>query len=321
MEYTILGRTNEKVSRISLGTWSYGGVTTAGKSQPVGWAGQDDIDSRAALQKAYDVGINHWDTADVYGDGKSEQIIGTMWDEIPRNDIFIATKVGWDMGPHNHWYHPEYMRVNTERSLKNLNTDCVDLMYLHHCNFGKQEQYFDDAVETIRRFQAEGKARFIGLSDWSSDKVMNFIERVDPDVIQPYRNVMDDTYESTGLKNYVEENNLGICFFSPIKHGLLTGKYTTPTTFESGDFRTTIKDFAKQSLIDKIQANKVKLEERFSDHLQPVLHGLVDALLTDAPKGCVLLGQRNVEQVEAAAQLGEALSNEAAGWVKELYKA
>ncbi|MDP6143901.1 MAG: hypothetical protein QGF49_07065, partial [Candidatus Marinimicrobia bacterium] len=107
----------------------------------------------------------------------------------------------------------------------------------------------------------------------------------------------------------------------PIKHGLLTGKYTKPTTFESGDFRTTIKDFAKQSLIDKIQANKVKLEERFSDHLQPVLHGLVDALLTDAPKGCVLLGQRNVEQVEAAAQLGEALSNEAAGWVKELYKA
>ena len=321
MEYTILGRTNEKVSRISLGTWSYGRVNTAGKSQPVGWAGQDDIDSRAALQKAYDVGINHWDTADVYGDGKSEQIIGTMWDEIPRNNIFIATKAGWDMGPHNHWYHPEYMRVNMERSLKNLKTDCVDLMYLHHCNFGKQDQYFDDAVETIRRFQAEGKARFIGLSDWSSDKVINFIERVDPDVIQPYRNVMDDTYESTGLKNYVEENNLGICFFSPIKHGLLTGKYTKPTTFESGDFRTTIKDFAKQSLIDKIQANKVKLEERFSDHLQPVLHGLVDALLTDAPKGCVLLGQRNVEQVEAAAQLGEALSNEAAGWVKELYKA
>ena len=129
------------------------------------------------------------------------------------NDIFIATKVGWDMGPYNHWYHPEHMRVNMERSLKNLKTDCVDLMYLHHCNFGKQEQYFDDAVETIRRFQAEGKTRFIGLSDWSSDKVMNFIERVDPDVIQPYRNVMDDTYASTGLKDYVEANNLGICFF------------------------------------------------------------------------------------------------------------
>jgi aryl-alcohol dehydrogenase-like predicted oxidoreductase len=207
-----------------------------------------------------------------------------------------------------------------ERSLKNLKTDCVDLMYLHHCNFGKQEQYFDDAVETIRRFQAEGKTRFIGLSDWASDKVMNFIERVDPDVIQPYRNVMDDTYEVTGLKNYVEANNLGICFFSPIKHGLLTGKYKEPTTFETGDFRTTEKGFTDQKLIDKMKTNKAKLEERFANHPQPVMHGLVDTLLTDAPTGCVLLGQRNVEQVEAAAQLGEALSNEAGDWVKGLYK-
>ena len=320
MEYTILGRTGEKVSRISLGTWSYGGASTVGENQPIGWAGQEDSDSRTALQKAFSVGINHWDTADVYGDGRSEQIIGAMWDEIPRNDIFIATKVGWDMGPHNHWYHPEHMRVNMERSLKNLKTDCVDLMYLHHCNFGKQEQYFDDAVETIRRFQAEGKTRFIGLSDWFSDKVIKFIERCDPDVIQPYRNVMDDTYATTGLKDYVESNNLGICFFSPIKHGLLTGKYKEPATFESGDFRTTVKDFADQNMIDKMQANKVKLEERFSDHPQPVMHGLVDALLTDVPTGCVLLGQRNVVQVEAAAQLGEALSNKDGDWVKGLYK-
>ena len=320
MEYTILGRTREKVSRISLGTWSYGGANTVGKNQPIGWAGQEDSDSRTALQKAFSVGINHWDTADVYGDGRSEQIIGTMWDEIPRNDIFIATKVGWDMGPHNHWYHPEHMRANMERSLKNLKTDCVDLMYLHHCNFGKQEQYFDDAVETIRRFQAEGKTRFIGLSDWASDKVMNFIERVDPDVIQPYRNVMDDTYEVTGLKNYVEANNLGICFFSPIKHGLLTGKYTEPATFETGDFRKTVKDFADQKLIDKMITNKSKLEERFANHPEPVMHGLVDALLTDVPTGCVLLGQRNVEQVEAAAQLGEALSNEDGDWVNGLYQ-
>jgi myo-inositol catabolism protein IolS len=320
MEYIILGRTGAKVSRISLGTWSYGGANTAGNNQPVGWAGQADEDSRLALQKAYELGINHWDTADVYGDGRSEEIIGSMWDNIPRDDIFLATKVGWDMGPHGHWYHPDHMRTNMERSLKNLKTDCVDLIYLHHCNFGKQEQCFDDALDTVCRFKEEGKTRFIGLSDWSSDKVMSFIERVDPDVIQPYRNVMDDTYEVSGLKNYVEANNLGICFFSPIKHGLLTGKYKEPTSFETGDFRATVKEFTNQELIEKMQVNKEKLEEHFSDHPQPVMHGLVDALLTDAPTGCVLLGQRNVEQVEAAAQLGEALSNEDGDWVNGLYK-
>ena len=320
MEIVTLGRTGANVSRISLGTWSYGGPNMAGKNQPVGWGGQTDEDSKNALRKAYAVGINHWDTADVYGDGHSEKVISSMWDEIPRRDIFVATKVGWDMGPYSHWYHPEHMRTNMERSLKNLNTNCVDLMYLHHCNFGKQEEYFDDAIDVVKRFQEQGKTRFIGLSDWFLDKIMNYIDRVDPDIIQPYRNVMDDTYASSGLKDYVDTHNVGICFFSPIKHGLLTGKYTSPATFERGDFRTTVKDFANQTTIDKMQTNKTKLENHFSDHPQPVMHGLVDALLTDAPTGCVLLGQRNEDQVKVAAQLGQPLSNEDAKWVQDLYR-
>ena len=319
MEYITLGKTQNNVSNISLGTWSYGGAATSG-DQAVGWAGQDDIDSKKALLKAHRSGINHWDTADVYGDGRSEKIIGNMWNDIPRDEIFLATKVGWDMGPYEYWYHPSHMTTNMERSLKNLKTDCVDLMYLHHCNFGKQEQYFDDALEVVRRFQEDGKTRFIGLSDWFSDKIMKFIERCNPDVIQPYRNVMDDSYEATGLKGYVEANNLGVCFFSPIKHGLLTGKYTEPVSFETGDFRATKKEFSDQMVIDKMRTNKEKLEKRFSNHPQPVLHGVVDALLTDVETGCVLLGQRNVAQVKAAAQLGSALPEIDANWVKNLYK-
>ncbi len=320
MEYITLGRTNAKVSRISLGTWSYGGASTVGENQPVGWAGQDDNDSRAALIKAFERGINHWDTADVYGDGRSEQLIGSIWNKISRDEVFIATKVGWDMGPYDYWYNSDHMRTNMERSLKNLRTDCVDLIYLHHCNFGKQEQYFDEALEVVRRFQEDGKTRFIGLSDWFSDKIMKFIERCNPDVIQPYRNVMDDSYEATGLKGYVEANNLGVCFFSPIKHGLLTGKYTEPVSFEMGDFRATINEFADQIVIDKMRTNKEKLEKRFSNHPHPVMHGVVDALLTDVETGCVLLGQRNVAQVKVAAQLGSALPDIDTDWVKNLYK-
>lgn len=318
MEYITLGRTGISVSTISLGTWSYGGPNLSA-GVPVGWAGQVDIDSRAALKKAFDSGINHWDTADVYGDGHSEQVIGSMWDEIRRDDVFLATKVGWDQGPHKFWYHPDQMRSNMERSLVNLKTECVDLLYFHHCNFGKKEEYFDDALDILRRFQAEGKTRFVGLSDWSSEKIMRFIARVNPDVIQSYRNVMDDTYASSGLREWVETHNLGICFFSPIKHGLLTGKYTQPVTFDKGDFRTNVKDFTDIEIIKKMQTNRLHLEKRFSDHSNPVLHGLVDALLTDAHTGCVLLGQRNVHQVEAAATLGKPLNTEEAAWVKKLY--
>mgnify|MGYP001492996545 FL=1 len=99
MRKIILGRTDAEVSAISLGTWAFGGENMSG-SIPVGWSGQTDEDSTSVLTKAYEVGINHWDTADVYGDGRSEQIIGKMWDTVPRDKVFLATKVGWDKGPH-----------------------------------------------------------------------------------------------------------------------------------------------------------------------------------------------------------------------------
>tara|TARA_B110000263_G_scaffold165947_1_gene144483 strand:+ start:606 stop:1565 length:960 start_codon:yes stop_codon:yes gene_type:complete len=319
MQKIILGRTGVNVSRISLGTWSFGGANVSSNNQPVGWAGQSEKDSQLALEKAYQLGINHWDTADVYGNGVSEEIIGSMWNKISREKIFLATKVGWDMGTFDHWYNPNQMKLNMERSLKKLKVDCVDLMYLHHCNFGKKDEYFDDALNIIKKFQEEGKTRFIGLSDWSSNKIMNFIDRVDPDVVQPYRNVMDDTFEISGLKKEVNEKNLGVCFFSPIKHGLLTGKYKEPMTFETGDFRSSVKDFANQELIDKMRKNKDLLDKHFLGHPNAVMHGLVDSLLTDAPTGCCLLGQRNVAQVKVAASLGLPLSQIDSNWVKSLY--
>ncbi|NIA18695.1 MAG: hypothetical protein GWO85_01205 [Simkaniaceae bacterium] len=318
MKQIILGRTNEKVSTISLGTWSYGGENLSGE-MPVGWAGQTDEDSRAALQRAWEVGINHWDTADVYGNGHSERIIGSMWKDVRRRDLFLASKTGWDKGDYSIWYHPDMMRKQVEQSLRNLQVDEIDLYYFHHCNFDS-DAALDDAVETIYRFKEEGKIRFVGLSDWDSSKIMEFIERVDPDVVQPYRSVYDDMYAPSGLKARIDEHNIGVCFFSPLKHGLLTGKYTEPATFPDGDFRQNVKEFGDPDVLLKLQENKKILEEKFKDQPQPVLYGIVGALLTDVPTGCVLLGQRNKSQVEAAAELGEALSEEDARFVKNLYR-
>ena len=320
MEYITLGKTESSVSNISLGTWAYGGSSTSG-NQSVGWADQADTDSKKALLKAHEVGINHWDTADVYGDGRSECIIGGIWDDISRNEIFLATKVGWDMGTYSHWYHPEKMIQNMERSLKNLKTDCVDLMYLHHCNFGKNGEYFDDAMDVLIKFKQDGKTKFIGLSDWSDEKIMRYIYKVGPDVVQPYRNVMDSSYESSGLKEYIDSNNTGVCFFSPIKHGLLTGKYKSPPKFKKGDYRRNVEAFNSQDTIDKLLENRTKLEDRFKEHPQPVMHGLIAPLLEDAPTGCVLLGQRNIDQVIRASELGGIISKEDARWVKGIYKA
>ena len=318
MRKIILGKTGAKVSTISLGTWSYGGANKQGET-PVGWEGQKDADSINALLRCHEIGINHWDTADVYGNGRSEKLIGSLWGQVPRNDIFLATKVGWDIGEYGHFYHPVHMRKQMDQSLINLQTDCVDLLYLHHCNFGKQEEYFNDALETVRRYQEEGKTRFVGLSDWDLFKIMKYIDAAQPDVVQPYRNVKDDTYGPSGLKDWIDKHNSGVCFFSPIKHGLLTGKYTEPVAFGDGDFRTNVNDFTKTDVIKKMQENKILLEDRFSDHPYPVMRGIIDALLFDAPTGCVLLGQRNVEQVNIASTLGEKLFKVDTDWVKSLY--
>ncbi|MBU0528932.1 aldo/keto reductase [bacterium] len=318
MKHITFGRTNAKVSTISLGTWSYGGGNVSG-GRSVGWADQSDTDSRAALIQAWKSGINHWDTADVYGNGRSEKIIGNIWGTVPRNDIFLATKVGWDMGGYDHYYHPKMIQEHINSSLKNLKTNVIDLYYFHHCNFDS-DAIFEDALALFRRFRDEGKIRFIGLSDWDSVKIMKYTDRVNPAVIQPYRNVLDDPYKSSGLKDWVEKNNAGIAFFSPIKNGLLTGKYSKPPVFKEGDFRLNVPDFQDIELLKKMQNNKIKLEEKFANHPQPVLHGLLGALLVDSPTGCVLLGQRDVNQVKAAAALDEVLSDEDAAWVKKLYK-
>src|SRR5437764_5410974 len=313
------GRTNAQVPAISLGTWGHGGPAMGGGFS-VGWSGHDDGLAKAALVEAHRQGITHWDTADAYGSGHAEQLIGEVFAEgVPRKDIFVASKFGYQTGPSDHWYDRDFMRVQCEASLRNLQTDVIDLYYFHHCDFGPNDEYFDDALALMRRFRDEGKIRFIGLSDWDGRKIMKFIERVDPDAVQPYRNVIDDDYESSGLQAWVESHDLGVAFFSPLKHGLLLGKYESPQHFPPGDFRSNIPQFTDAEFIERTRHAAEAVAHRFRAHHEPVLHALVGALLTGNPTATVLLGQRNPRQVEAASRTGEPLTKEEAEWVKGVY--
>jgi aryl-alcohol dehydrogenase-like predicted oxidoreductase len=311
------GRTNVQVPAVSLGTWGHGGPRVSDSGASVGWKNHDDAKAKEALVAAFRNGITHWDTADVYGDGHAEQLIGEAFDEVPRSGIFLATKVGWGYGPGGHPYEPARIRERAERSLKLLRTDVIDLYYFHHCDFG---EYFDGALETMHRLRDEGKIRFIGLSDWEAPKIMQFIATVDPDVVQPYRNLVDDEYESSGLKRWVDDHDLGVAFFSPLKHGLLLGKYDEPVDYGEGDFRSNVADFKDPAAIARYKRAAAEMRTRFAAHPEPVLHAVVGALLTDNPTACVLLGQRNAKQVAAAAAVGDALSAEDAGWVRGAYR-
>jgi myo-inositol catabolism protein IolS len=314
------GRTNVQVPAVSLGTWGHGGPRVTDEGLSVGWTGHDDPQARDALVAAYRAGITHWDTADVYGDGHAEQLIGSVWNDVPRAEIFLATKFGYSYGPAKHPYDPVFMRQQAERSLSNLRTDVIDLHYFHHCDFGPADRYLDGALETMHRLRDEGKVRFIGLSDWSGANITRVIERIDPDVVQPYRNLVDDDYESSGLEAWVAAHDLGVAFFSPLKHGLLLGKYDEPVTYGEGDFRSNVDDFRRAEAIERYKNAAAEMRRRFASHAEPVLHAVLGALLTDNPSACVLLGQRNPKQVAAAAAVGDALTREEAEWVRTMYR-
>jgi aryl-alcohol dehydrogenase-like predicted oxidoreductase len=150
---------------------------------------------------------------------------------------------------------------------------------------------------------------------------MKFIKFVNPDVIQTLYNVFDVEYETSGLKDYVKTNNLGVCFFSPIKHGILTGKYDSITDFPKGDFRKSVKEFQDIDFIKKMQINRKKIEEKFSRFGDnAIMHALLGSILFDNPTGCALLGQRNESQAVAAGELIEKLTKEEASWVFSLYR-
>lgn len=315
------GRTNVDLPVISLGTWGHGGARV-NEGNSVGWSGHDDAKAKEALVLAWRSGITHWDTADAYGDGQAEELIGQVFaSDVPRNEIFLASKFGWIKGPSGHWYDPKFMREQCERSLRNMRTDVIDLYYFHHCMFGEHDEYFDDALAMMHTLRDEGKVRFIGLSDWEAPRIMKFIDRVDPDAVQPYRNLVDDEYESSGLKAYVDAHDLGVAFFSPLKHGLLLGKYTEPQAFPEGDFRSGVADFRDAAAIDRYRHAAGEVRRKFADREEPVLSAVVGALLTGNPTATVLLGQRNARQTEAAAKIGDALSASDAAWVRELYRA
>lgn len=320
------GRTGVELARVSLGTWAYGGENFSASGAGIGWSGHDDGQALAALHRAAELGITHWDTADVYGDGRSEALIGKALAELPRERVFLASKVGWDHGGYGHPYHPDLIRAHLDASLARLGVDALDLYYLHHCDFGPDDRHLAPAIEVLRDARQAGKLRFIGLSDYFDHAIMRVIRQVDPDVVQPYRNVTRDTFYSSGLAAHCRLHDLGVAFFSPLRRGLLLGKYATPHAFPHGDARNGDRGFSDSHLLHRLADNAAALRDRFGARTpEPVLAALTAACLVDAPTGVVLLGQRHPGQVEAAAHAadlvrpGAVLSDHEVAWVRSLY--
>ena len=224
MEQRTLGRTGRKVSVIGLGTWQLG----------ADWGDVEENDALAVLAAAAREGVNFFDTADVYGDGRSEQVIGRYLKEHPENDIFVATKMGrrMDQVPEN--YVLENFRNWTDRSRRNLGVDHLDLVQLH-CPptpvFSSDAVY--DALDTL---VAEDRIANYGVSVETCDQALAAIARPGTASVQIILNAFRLKPLEKVLPAAVEAG-VGIIARVPLASGLLSGRYTAASTFAADDHR------------------------------------------------------------------------------------
>jgi aryl-alcohol dehydrogenase-like predicted oxidoreductase len=224
MQYRQLGRTGWKVSEISFGAWAIGS----------GWGTVDDRDSLAALQRAVDLGVNFIDTADVYGDGHSEQLIARLRKERPEA-LVVATKAGRRLSPHTaDGYTAENLTRFVERSLRNLETDCLDLVQLH-CP-PTEVYYRPEVFGALDDLVQAGKLRYYGVSVERIEEALKAIEYPGVQTVQIIFNMFRHRPAELFFRE-AQRRKVGILTRVPLASGLLTGKMTRETTFPPDDHR------------------------------------------------------------------------------------
>lgn len=224
MNYRELGRTGWKVSEISLGAWAFGGD----------WGTVTDEEALAAMHKAVEMGINFIDTADVYGGGRSEQLIAKFLKETSET-VYVATKAGRFLSPHvADGYNKENLTRFVESSLKNLETDCLDLVQLH-CP-PTDVYYRPEVFGALDDLLAAGKIRHYGVSVEKVEEALKAIEYPNVQTVQIIFNMF--RHRPAGLFfEQAKQRRVGVLARVPLASGLLAGKMTAQTTFEDSDHR------------------------------------------------------------------------------------
>ena len=322
IRYRMLGKSGFKVSEIGLGCWAIGGPSWSDDGSPTGWAGNDDNESIKGLYKGYERGINHWDTADAYGKGHSERLIGKVFNEgVKREDIILATKIGWFQGTAGHPYEPVHVRHQLEQSLINLNTDYVDIYYLHNPFFGENDLYLEPSAEMVHRMKEEGKIRVIGQSAYSYKDFLRVCPISQPEVLQLPFNAIQSPFDAPGedIFQWADENNLGVVMFGTYSMGLLLGKYDpqNPPKFGEGDIRMERAIF-NADFIKKFDPALARIKEKFGSDIQS-LAGVANQYALSKSKNAVAIpGFKNAGQVESNFKsMGMTLTEEDISFISE----
>src|SRR5712664_578960 len=231
MKYRTLGKTGIKVSEIGFGAWAIGGNDHGNSYGPT-----DDKVSMAAIERAFQLGCNFYDTADVYGHGHSEELLGQVL-KGHRSEVILATKVGGDFyhDPPRMNFNPEYLEFAAAKSCERLQTDYVDLYQLHNppVQLLKNGKIF----EALEKLKDTGRIRHYGVSIHDPQEGLLSIKYGQPATIQVVFNLLRQEAKNQ-LFQAARAQNVGIIAREPLSNGFLTGKFTVDSTFPQVDIRS-----------------------------------------------------------------------------------
>jgi len=297
-ERIIFGATGLEVSPISFGTWQL---------SPRFWGDQSKADVLAAMSTAFEAGINFFDTADAYGDGYAETVLGEFLADKPRDSVVICTKVFNHFNPDGSRYpdlSPAHVRQRCELQLERMGLETIDLYLLHLYD---PLMPLGDIAETMDDLKSQGKIRSYGVSNHSVEQLRAQRRFGAYDVIQPCYSLVDNNIESD-LIPYCQAENVGVMIYSPMHKGLLTGKYTGGETFT--DFRKHLPDFQGERF--RAIAEAVKSLEPLAKKYDLTIYQLVlTATLMHPGIDVAVVGIKNKAQIaEAIGAMGKTISRE-----------
>jgi len=296
--YVCLGATRLQVSTICFGTWQL---------SPRFWGEQSKSDILTAMDIAFNAGINFFDTADAYGDGYAETVVGEFLANKPRGAVVICTKVFNHFNPDASRYpdlSPEHIKQRCDLQLQRMGIDTIDLYLLH---------LFDpltalaDVAETLELLKKQGKIRSYGVSNHTLEQLQAQRRFGDYDVVQPSYSLIDNRIESD-LLPYCQAENIGVMVYSPLHKGLLTGKYTGSETFT--DFRKYHPDFNGERF-KKLATAVQSLGPLAKKYNLSIYQLILTATLMHPGIDVAIVGIKNPPQIaEAIEVMGKTISRE-----------
>jgi aryl-alcohol dehydrogenase-like predicted oxidoreductase len=287
MQYTRLGKTELNVSVLALGTWAFGGD----------WGPFDKAEAESAIDSALEQGITLFDTAQAYGFGVSERLLGeSLWRRVHRDEVLVATKGGLRMDGSTlvRDAGAGWLRAGVEASLRNLATDYIDLYQVHWPDSATPAE---ETVAVLEELVAEGKIRHYGVSNYDAKQIgeLNRYGRVET-VQPPYHMFRRDV--EVEILPYTAANDIGVLAYGPLAHGLLGGHMTAETRFPADDWRSHSPDFGADTFSRNLDV-VARLNSFADERAIPLAQLAVAWTVTNPAVDVAIVGARRAGQLDA----------------------